>query len=89
MQSVKEIRRRGFQYRRISFSLKVLSGIWAISMIALSIGGTWTHFFAAMTGLIAFCLPSILIASTYDHMAEKQFVKAAATPLLGVVHPKE
>lgn len=89
MTTVKELRRRGFQYRRISFSLKVISGIWAVSMLALGIGGTWTHFFAAMTGLIAFCLPAILIASTYDHLAEKQFMKAAATPLLGVVHPQQ
>ena len=89
MQSVKEIRRRGFQYRRISFALKVISGLWAVSMIALGIGGTWTHFFAAITGLIAFCLPAILIAATYDQLAEKQFTKAAATPLLGVVQPRQ
>ena len=89
MQSVKEIRRRGFQYRRISFSLKVISGLWAVGMLALGIGGTWTHFLAAITGLVAFCIPAILIASTYDHMAEKQFMKAAATPLLGVVRPQQ
>lgn len=90
MQTVKEIRRRGFQYRRISFSLKVISGIWAIAMVALAVGGSWIHFFAAMTGLIAFCLPALLIAATYDHMAEKQFMKAAANaPLLGVVHPQQ
>lgn len=91
MLHVKEIRRRGFQYRRISFALKVLSGLWAIAMLALGIGGTWIHFIAAVTGLIAFCVPAVLIAATYDHMAEKQFLKASAssTPLLGVVHPKE
>ena len=90
MTTVKELRRRGFQFRRISFSLKVISGIWAVSMLALSIGGTWTHFFAAMTGLIAFCVPALLIAVAYDSMAEKQFMKAAANaPLLGVVQPRE
>ena len=89
MQSVKEIRRRGFQYRRISFTLKVISGLWAVAMVALSVGGTWTHFFTAITGLVAFCIPSLLIAATYDHMAEKQFMKAAANvPLLGVVNPQ-
>jgi hypothetical protein len=89
MQTVKEIRRRGFQYRRISFTLKVISGLWAVAMIALSVGGTWTHFFTAVTGLVAFCIPSLLIAATYDHMAEKQFMKAAANvPLLGVVNPQ-
>lgn len=89
MKSVKELRRRGFQLRRISFSLKVMSGLWAVGMIALAVGGTWTHFFASMTGLIAFCLPAVLIASVYDQMAEREFNKAAATnqPLLGVVHP--
>ena len=89
MQSVKEIRRRGFQYRRISFALKIMSTLWAIAMLALGVGGSWVHFLAATTGLIAFCLPALLIASTYDHMAEKQFMKAAATPVLGVVHPKQ
>lgn len=89
MQTVKEIRRRGFQYRRISFTLKAISGLWAVAMIALSVGGTWTHFFTAVTGLVAFCIPSLLIAATYDHMAEKQFMKAAANvPLLGVVNPQ-
>lgn len=88
MQTVKELRRRGFQYRRISFAIKVISGLWAAAMVALSVGGTWTHFFASITGLIAFCLPSLLIAATYDHLAEKQFMKAAANaPLLGVVNP--
>ena len=88
MQSVKEIRRRGFQYRRISFSLKIMSSLWAVAMLALGVGGTWIHFLAAMTGLIAFCLPALLIAATYDQMAERQFMKAAATPVLGVVHPQ-
>jgi hypothetical protein len=89
MKTVKELRRRGFQFRRISFSLKVMSGIWAIAMVALAVGGSWTHFFASMTGLIAFCLPALLIAATYDQMAEREFNKAAAAnqPLLGVVHP--
>lgn len=89
MKSVKELRRRGFQLRRISFTLKVMSGLWAIGMIALAVGGSWVHFLASMTGLIAFCLPAILIAATYDQMAEREFMKAAAAnqPLLGVVHP--
>lgn len=91
MLHVKEIRRRGFQYRRISLALKVLSGLWAISMLALAVGGSWVHFFAAITGLIAFCVPAVLIAATYDQLAEKQFLKASASsvPLLGVVHPQE
>lgn len=91
MKTVKEFRRRGFQYRRISFALKILSGLWAVSMLVLSVGGTWTHFFAAMTGLIAFCLPAIIVAATYDHMAEREFNKASATSqqtLLGVVYPQ-
>ena len=89
MKSVKELRRRGFQLRRISFTLKVMSGLWAIGMIALAVGGSWVHFLASMTGLIAFCLPAILIAATYDQMAEREFMKASAAnqPLLGVVHP--
>lgn len=88
MKSSKELRRRGFQFRRISFTLKVMSGLWAIAMIALAVGGTWIHFLASITGLIAFCLPAVLIAATYDHMAEREFMKAAAAnPLLGVVHP--
>jgi hypothetical protein len=89
MATVKELRRRGFQYRRISFALKVISGLWAVSMLALGIGGTWTHFFAGLTGLIAFCIPAILIAAVYDDKAEKEFMKAAANaPLLGVVQPR-
>lgn len=89
MKTSKEFRRRGFQLRRISFTLKVMAGLWAIAMVALAIGGSWIHFFASMTGLIAFCLPAILIAATYDHMAEKEFNKASAAnqTLLGVVHP--
>lgn len=89
MKSVKELRRRGFQLRRISFTLKVMSGLWAIGMIALAVGGSWVHFLASMTGLIAFCLPAILIAATYDQMAEREFMKASAAnqPLLGVVRP--
>lgn len=91
--TVKEFRRRGFQFRRISFTLKVLSGLWAIAMVALAVGGTWVNFIASMTGLIAFCLPAVLIAATYDHMAEREFNKASATaasqPLLGVVYPKQ
>lgn len=89
MKSAKELRRRGFQYRRISFTLKVMSGLWAVAMIGIAVGGTWIHFLASITGLIAFCLPAILIAATYDHMAEREFNKASAVnqPLLGVVHP--
>jgi hypothetical protein len=89
MKTAKELRRRGFQFRRISFSLKVMSGLWAIAMVVLAVGGSWIHFLASMTGLIAFCLPAILIAATYDHMAEKEFNKASAAnqTLLGVVHP--
>lgn len=88
--TVKDLRRRGFQLRRISFALKVISGLWAISMVALAVGGTWTHFIASITGLIAFCLPAILIASTFDHMAEREFNKASAASqtLLGVVRPQ-
>jgi len=92
MKTSKEFRRRGFQFRRISFALKVISGLWAISMVALSIGGTWMHFIASISGLIAFCLPAILIAAAYDQMAEREFIKASAAasqPLLGVVYPKQ
>lgn len=90
MQSVKELRRRGFQYRRVSFALKVLTGVWAVAMVVLAFGGTLVTFIAGVTGLIAFCVPALLIAATYDHMAERQFNKAAATStLLGVVHPQQ
>lgn len=90
MTTVKEYRRRGFQYRRLSFILKVLTGLWSISMIALWLtGGTWMHFFAAVTGSIAFCVPAILIAATFDGLAERQFNLASShAPLLGVVRPR-
>lgn len=91
--TVRGLRARGFQFRRISFSLKVITGIWAVAMIALSIGGSWMHFFSGITGLIAFCLPALLVATAFDAMAEKQFMRAAAQaeaeqPILGVVRPR-
>lgn len=89
MKTVNEFRRRGFQFRRISFALKVMAGVWAFAMILLAVGGTLINYIASATGLIAFCLPAVLIAAVYDELAEREFMKAAASnqPLLGVVRP--
>lgn len=50
------------------------------------------HFFAAITGGIAFCIPAIIVAAAFDELAERQFNLASAagqTPLLGVVRPQQ
>lgn len=84
-------RRRGFQYRRLSFALKVLAMLWSVCMLGVFFTDmSWLNFFIAVTGQIAFCTPAILIAATFDTFAENEFMKAAAakSPLLGVVHPR-
>ena len=92
MLTIKEYRRKGFQYRRTSFTLKVIAGAWTIAMIGIFITSpTLIGFFAMLTGSVAFVVPSLLIATVYDDRAERQFNLAAAkkqTALLGVVSPK-
>ena len=92
MSTVKEYRRRGFQYRRTSFALKVITGLWAISMVGLFITQpSFLGFMTAITGGIVFCAPALLITVVLDDKAERQFNLAAAqkqVALLGVVKPK-
>ena len=92
MLTAKEYRRKGFQYRRTSFTLKVIAGAWTIAMIGIFVTSpTLVGFFAMLTGSAAFVIPSLLIASVYDGRAERQFNLAAAqkqVALLGVVSPK-
>ena len=92
MSTVKEYRRKGFQYRRVSFVLKTIAGAWTIAMIGIFVTSpTLLGFFAMLTGSVAFIVPSMLIATVYDDRAERQFNLAAAkkqTALLGVVSPK-
>lgn len=92
MSTVKEYRRKGFQYRRISFTLKVIAGLWTIAMIGIFVTSpTLVGFFAMATGTVAFVLPTLLISTVYDSRAEAQFNMASAskhTALLGVVSPK-
>ena len=92
MLTTKEYRRKGFQYRRTSFTLKVIAGAWTIAMIGIFVTSpTLVGFFAMLTGSVAFVVPSLLIATIYDDRAERQFNLASAkkqTALLGVVSPK-
>lgn len=92
MSTVKEYRRRGFQARRLSFALKVITGLWAISMIGLFITQpTFLGLMVAITGGIVFCAPALLITVVLDDRAERNFNLAAAhkqVALLGVVPPK-
>ena len=92
MSTVKEYRRKGFQYRRVSFVLKTIAGAWTIAMIGIFVTSpTLIGFVAMLTGSVAFIVPSMLIATVYDDRAERQFNLAAAkkqTALLGVVSPK-
>lgn len=96
MNTVTNHRQRGFRYRRLSFSLKSLSVLWAVSMLGVFFTDmSWLNFFIAVTGLIAFCTPAILLAATFDTFSDKEFMKAAAaahtppSPLLGVVSPRK
>ena len=92
MLTTKEYRRKGFQYRRTSFTLKVIAGAWTIAMIGIFVTSpTLVGFFAMLTGSVTFVIPSLLIATVYDGRAERQFNLAAAqkqVALLGVVSPK-
>jgi hypothetical protein len=93
MSTVKEYRRRGFQARRMSFALKVIAGLWTITMIGVFVTSpTLVGFLAMLAGSVAFVTPSLLIASVYDDRAERQFNLAAAhkqAALLGVVQPRK
>lgn len=93
MSTVKEYRRKGFQYRRVSFALKVVAGAWTIAMIGIFVTSpTLIGFLAMVTGSISFIVPSLLIAAVYDDRAERQFNLAAAykqVAVLGVVQPKK
>ena len=93
MSTVKEYRRKGFQYRRVSFALKVIAGLWSIAMIGIFVTSpTVVGFFAMVTGIVAFVTPSMLISAVYDDRAERHFNLAAAhkqVALLGVVQPKK
>ena len=93
MLTAKEYRRKGFQYRRTSFTLKVIAGAWTIAMIGIFVTSpTLVGFFAMATGTVAFVLPTLLISTVYDTRAEAQFNMASAskhTVLLGVVSPKK
>jgi hypothetical protein len=92
MLTVKEYRRKGFQYRRTSFALKLAASAWTIAMIGIFVTSpTLLGFFAMATGTAAFVIPTLLIAMVYDDRAERQFNLAAAhkqKALLGVVQPK-
>lgn len=92
MSTVKSLRQRGFQLRRVSFGLKVLSLLWVFPMLGLFLTGhTWMHFFAAVTGLVAFDTPALILAAAFDEMAERRFTQASAVKqqgLLGVVQPR-
>jgi hypothetical protein len=93
MPTVKEYRRKGFQYRRVSFALKVIAGLWSVAMIGIFVTSpTVVGFFAMVTGVVAFVTPSLLISAVYDDRAERQFNLAAAykqVAVLGVVSPKK
>ena len=93
MLTTKEYRRKGFQYRRVSFVLKTIAGAWTIAMIGIFITSpTLIGFFAMLTGSVAFVAPSLLIATVFDDRAERQFNLAAAykqVAVLGVVSPKK
>ena len=91
MNATSHHRRRGFQYRRLSFTLKTLALLWSVCMLGVFFTDmSWLNFFIAITGQIAFCTPAVLIAATFDTFAENEFMKAAAAkgPLLGVVQPR-
>lgn len=93
MSTVKEYRRKGFQYRRVSFALKVIAGLWSIAMIGIFVTSpTLIGLLTMVTGIVAFVTPSLLIAAVYDDRAERQFNLAAAykqVAILGVVSPKK
>lgn len=86
----KVFRQRGFRYRRISFTFKVLSGLWMLAMLIMFLENMQMLTLAtAICGSVAMALPSLLIASVYDDKAEREFNKAAAhQTLLGVVSPR-
>lgn len=87
----KMYRERGFRYRRVSFALKVIAGLWTIAMFILFFENMQVLTFAtAICGSVAMTLPSLLIASVYDDRAEREFNKAAAhQAILGVVRPRD
>jgi hypothetical protein len=93
MSTVKEYRRKGFQARRVSFTLKVIAGLWTIAMIGIfATSPTLVGFLAMVTGVVAFVTPSMLISAVYDDRAERFFNLAAAhkqVALLGVVQPRK
>lgn len=89
-------RTRGFQLRRLAFALKVMAGLWTLSMLILFFTRIQlTTFFIATTSIVLVSLPILVLAATFDSHAERQFLAAAAkrqakvTPLLGVVAPKK
>lgn len=86
-------RTRGFQLRRVAFGLKLLTALWLIPMAGLYFSGkTWMHFLSAITGYICLALPSLVLAASFDHLAEQKFLQHAALKnqgLLGVVYPKK
>ena len=91
--SPKFYRTRGFQHRRIAFTIKVLTVLWLVPMVGFFLTGkTWMHLLGAVTGYISLALPALVFAAYFDAQAENNFMKAAAAKdqaLLGVVQPKE
>ena len=92
MTSIKGLRQKGFRYRRLSFSLKVLIGVWTIAMLGVFLTEfTFLGFMVFITGVFAVGFPGLLLAAIFDELADRQFSMAAAQkqgPLLGVVRPR-
>jgi len=90
--SAKEYRRRGFMYRRLALSVKVLFSFWCIAMTGIfALDIRLLTLFISLAGIAALGVPSVLIISTFNELAERQFNMASATKeqaLLGVVRPK-
>ena len=91
--SAKEYRRRGFMYRRLALSIKVLFGFWCIAMTGIfALDIRLLTLFISLAGISALGVPSILIISSFDELAERHFNMGSAAneqALLGVVHPKK
>jgi hypothetical protein len=91
MTSIKGLRQKGFRYRRVSFTLKVFIGIWAVAMLGVFLTKlTFLGLMVCVTGTFALGFPGLLLAAVFDELADREFAKASAQkqgPLLGVVRP--
>jgi hypothetical protein len=76
----------------MSFTLKVLIGVWTIAMLGVFLTQlTFLGFMVFITGAFALGFPGLLLAAIFDELADRQFSMASAQkqgPLLGVVRPR-